>query len=115
MKLLTATAILAADDLDRSEVDVPEWGGAVTVRALSLGERLAFAALAQAEPEKASAWLVVVAAIDPKTGEQLFDPAELDANVKAMMGKASDPVSRLSDAVLKLSGWGIDEAQAEGN
>jgi hypothetical protein len=38
-KVLTAAAILAADDLPRELVDVPEWGGAVYVRGLTGTER----------------------------------------------------------------------------
>ena len=33
--MLTKEAILAADDLPREKVDVPEWGGEVYVRALT--------------------------------------------------------------------------------
>lgn len=36
---LTADQILAADDLGLKEVKVPEWGGSVYVRVMSVGER----------------------------------------------------------------------------
>lgn len=38
MATLTRDAILAADDLRTDSVDIPEWGGAVSVRGLTLGE-----------------------------------------------------------------------------
>jgi len=36
---LTKDQILAADDLGLLEVDVPEWGGTVFIRVMSVGER----------------------------------------------------------------------------
>lgn len=39
MKRLTRDDILAATELDREEVEVPEWGGVVMVRALTAAER----------------------------------------------------------------------------
>ena len=39
MKTLTRDEILGADDLKTESVDVPEWGGAVTVRELTGTER----------------------------------------------------------------------------
>lgn len=36
---LTADQILAADDLGLKEVAVPEWGGSVYIRVMSVGER----------------------------------------------------------------------------
>ena len=36
---LTAEQILAADDLGLKEVKVPEWGGSVYIRVMSVGER----------------------------------------------------------------------------
>jgi len=42
MKLLTRDAILQAQDLPTQDVEVPEWGGTVRVRALTGAERDAF-------------------------------------------------------------------------
>ena len=39
MPTLTADQILAADDLGLLEIAVPEWGGSVFVRVMSVGER----------------------------------------------------------------------------
>ena len=44
MTLLSKTAILAAQDLQTEDVEVPEWGGAVRVRSLTGRERDAFEA-----------------------------------------------------------------------
>lgn len=42
MTLLNKTAILAADDLKKELVKVPEWGGSVYIRAMTGEERDAF-------------------------------------------------------------------------
>jgi hypothetical protein len=39
MAVLTAEQILKADDAKLLEVDVPEWGGSVYIRVMSVGER----------------------------------------------------------------------------
>ena len=44
MTLLSKTAILAAQDLQTEDVEVPEWGGAVRVRSFTGRERDAFEA-----------------------------------------------------------------------
>ena len=52
MTLLTKSAILAANDLKTQDVDVPEWGGAVRVRAFSGRERDAFEQAVKREPDR---------------------------------------------------------------
>ena len=44
MTLLSKTAILAAQDLQTEDVEVPEWGGAVRVRSFTGRERDVFEA-----------------------------------------------------------------------
>ena len=39
MKKLTAAEILSASDIERIEVDVPEWGGTVTIAVMSGKQR----------------------------------------------------------------------------
>ena len=47
MNILSKEAILAADDLPREKVNVPEWGGEVLVRTMSGTDRDAFEASLQ--------------------------------------------------------------------
>ena len=42
MAMLTKDQILAANDLDLLEIEVPEWGGTVFCRVMSVGERDAY-------------------------------------------------------------------------
>lgn len=112
MRALSASDILRAADLARETVDVPEWGGAVTVRELSLGERLELAKLAGGEsPAQVAAWLVATAAIDP-SGEPLFPADERGDAVAALLAKQAGPVNRLSAAVMRLSGY-LEEAETD--
>ena len=57
--ILTKEQILAADNLRRSTVEVPEWGGSVMVRELNLAERLALETAVQSD--KANAIPIIVA------------------------------------------------------
>lgn len=107
---LTAAAILAADDLASASVDCPEWGGAVTVRELSVLDRGRMATAAE-DPARFPAWLVATAAIDAETGEALFP----EGSVEALAAKSPKPIKRLAEVVLRLSGLSDEEGQAEKN
>lgn len=112
MKGLTAAAILDADDLARDVVDVPEWGGAVHVRELSLGERMKLAELAQGSPATVACWLIAVATVKAD-GSPLFDPDQLDDTVERLKRKQAEPVNRVSSAIMRLSGFGADAEAAD--
>lgn len=112
MKGLSAAAILDADDLARDVVDVPEWGGAVHVRELSLGERMKLAELAQGSPDTVACWLIAVAAVT-SAGEPLFDPADVDATAEKLKRKQAAPINRISSAIMRLSGFGGDAEAAD--
>jgi hypothetical protein len=111
--MLTKDAILSAKDFTTTEVEVPEWGGTVTVRGLSSKERDRMEAeVAQTQDlQNFRARLVVMGIVD-ENGDRIF--ADKDAN--ALGQKSSVVVDRLFDAVRKLSGMD-DEALgvAEGN
>jgi len=114
MMRLTASAILAANDLAQETVEVPAWGGSVTVRELSVGERGAMALLADRAPEDLPAWLVAAAALDANGGP-LFPPDEREANVKALSAKAQEPIKALAEAIMRLSGFGEQSQDVEKN
>ena len=46
---LTADQILAADDMGLKEVNVPEWGGSVYIRVMTVGERDEYERMADVE------------------------------------------------------------------
>jgi len=106
-ELLTRAAILAAEDLGREVVPVPEWGGSVLVRGLTGRERDAFEASivrmrgggVSASLENIRAKLVAMTVIDDD-GARLFE----DRDVRALGDKSGAVLDRLFDVARRLSG-----------
>ena len=99
--LLGFAAIAAADDLQKEVVEVPAWGGAVTVRELTVKERLDFASFAVDSASETPAWLVATAALAPDGGPLCADKA---AGMAVLAGKGKT-VAMLSEVILRLSGF----------
>ena len=85
MNILTKEAILAADDLPRETILVPEWGGDVYVRTMSGTDRDAFESSLIARDgakdgrmENVRARLVALTLCDA-TGSRLFEDGEIVA------------------------------------
>jgi hypothetical protein len=120
VRLLTRDAILAAPDLATIEVDVPEWGGVVRVRALSGAERDAFEASCmkekhdgktQFDPRNMRAKLVALCLVDER-GLRLFQQDD----VKSLGRKSAKALSRVFDAAAKLNGLSDEDVKSlEGN
>lgn len=113
--MLSRDEILKRTDLPTEEVEVPEWGGSVTVRALSGKERDAFeASLIQDRGKQgmvrqlgnARAKLVVRCLVDAD-GQRLF--ADQDANALGETSAAA--LDRLFTVASRLSG--LDEGDVE--
>lgn len=107
MAALTRAAILAAQDLPTTPVQVPEWGGVVLVRPLLGSERDAFEAAVRADGigkaraammDNLRAWLVATCAVDDK-GARLFT----DADIAALGKKNAAPLDRVFQVAQKLS------------
>lgn len=120
MSLLTKDAILGADDRATVDVEVPEWGGTVRVRALSGTERDAYeVALAGVRPDgtrrlnlvNVRARLIAMACVD-EAGERLFT----DKDVEALGAKSGVAMQRVFEAAQALSGLTDEDVQelAEG-
>ena len=116
-KYLTRTAILAIQDYETAEVEMPEWGGTVRVRGLTAAEvdKLGFslatpegdldATLASGFRVKAVAWAVI-----DEEGNNLFTEADV-----AELGKKSHrAIDRLVDVIMELSNIGGEEEDEEG-
>lgn len=118
-KKLTKADILAAEDRATEDVDVPEWGGEVTIRALSGAEREEWQ-LSQVKVtvgsdgdlqrvpklEGAQARLVQMSIVDG--GKPMFSKAE----VAALGAKSATALERVFTAAIKLNGLS-DEAVGE--
>jgi hypothetical protein len=106
MEVLTRDRILAAPALAAVRVEVPEWGGAVFVRAITAGERDVFERRAFEGPRKdlVRAALVVLCAADAQ-GRALFT----DADVEALAQRDAAPMQRIFNAACRLNAIGPAE------
>lgn len=96
--MLSRDAILAAADLDIHAVAVPEWGGEVHVRSLTVAEQSELSAFADAPPAEQAVQLLVRAVCAPD-GARLFGPDD----VAALAGKSSAAVMRVVEAIAARS------------
>jgi hypothetical protein len=129
-ELLTREAVLAAPDLTTRRVEVPEWGGAVMVKALKLEEVAAWQKACQkrvrepnggirVEPNDKvnSLALLIVAACVDTTGAQMFTAAD----VAALTQKSSAATERVGEQIMLLSRIGksdvkeLDDEEEEKN
>lgn len=105
--VLTADAILQADDLKTKTVDVPEWNGEVIIRELTGTERDSYEAqmtrvvgnTVEPNPIGTRARLVVRALID-EDGKRLFQ----DGEAMKLSAKNGAVLDRLWDEIAELSG-----------
>lgn len=104
--LLTKDVILSADDLGHEDLEVPEWGGTVRIRALTGAERDAYEASMQQQRGKnfvrnlanVRAKLVVRTVIG-EDGERLFT----DSEANALGRKSAAALDRIFEVAAKLS------------
>ena len=107
MALLTRDDILNASDLARERVEVPEWGGAVLVRALTGRERDAYeAGIVHPDGRKMRytltnmrARLVSLSVID-EAGARLFS----DSDIELLGRKSAAALERVFEVAQRLSG-----------
>ena len=110
MNILSKDAILAADDLPRETVSVPEWGGEVLVRTMSGTDRDAFeASLLEKDGrmENVRARLVALTLCDSQ-GDRLFD----DSEFAALGRKSARALDRVFSVAQRLNGIGVDQVDA---
>lgn len=114
MPLLTRENILAADDLGRELVNVPEWGGDVYVRGLTGKERDQFEASMIDQRGKSQtvnlqnirAKLAGLSICD-ENGKRIFT----DADLAALAGKSALALNRVFEVARRLSGLGDDDVK----
>lgn len=105
--MLSRDQILGADDLEKKEVDVPEWGGSVYVRALSGKQRnqLEMIALRYSDQNDLSALenyngLIAAWSIVDENGNRLFT----DDEVGLLMEKSASALNTIVEEARELSG-----------
>ena len=110
--LLTREQILQADDLKTEDVQVPEWGGAVRVRALSGDQRDAYEAAilidrddgkggttVDVRRERLRATLASMSIVD-EAGQPMFT----EQDIAALGKKSARALARVVEAAQRLSG-----------
>ena len=117
------SAILAAQDIDLTPVDVPEWGVTVYVKTLSNGQRDRYLKSirktvgkgkhekVEVELEDATTKLLVLVTCD-KDGQPVFTDA---GDVQALRGKSAKAMQRISDAAAKKNGFDEDAEEEAKN
>ena len=120
MGIISKEQLLSVDDLLIEEVDVPEWGGTIRVRALSGTERDAFESSCvknnrkgntSVDLENIRARLCALAIVDEK-GHRMFNADE----AKELGKKSAVALQRIFEVATRLSGI-TEEAieELEGN
>lgn len=113
-KPLSADDILAAEDLEIKEVEVPEWKGTVRLRVLPADEGLALSAEMAAlskERQSESLFLLLGACLVNGDGKRMFTS---DEQIKKLRTRSQKVLLRLQRAALALQGWGEDAASGKG-
>jgi hypothetical protein len=114
LRLLTKSDILAAPDLASEEVEVPEWGGTVKVRALDVNSRQAYLEYGsqvirnddgvrfEVRPFAPLDAAIATLAIVDEDNNPIFSLAEIEQ----LGGKNPEPIGRIADLARRLSGMG---------
>lgn len=101
-RLLTEADIIAIDDIETEVVEVPEWGGSVKLRGLSLDEVMAARAGGTADAASMSVKLLAAAFAEPELSE---------AAVASLGKKSAAVVTRLLQVATRLSGMDTEALQ----
>ncbi len=114
MALLTAAEILAADDLPTEDVEVPEWGGTVRVRALTGAERDALeASVVEQRGKKTKTNLkdfrakLVARSVVNEAGQLAFS----ESDIKLLSQKNAGALDKVATVASKLSGMSEDDVE----
>lgn len=106
---LSREAILGADDLRTETVEVPEWGGSVTIRTMTGSDVDALqSVLAEPDGRRRFRDALLVATVVDDNGAPLFAPAD----VPALRTKAAAALSRVANASMRLNGLSSEAVES---
>jgi hypothetical protein len=111
---LSADDILAAEDLEIKEVEVPEWKGTVRLRVLPADEGLALSAQMAAltkEQQHESLFLLLGACLVDPEGKRMFSTEE---HLRKLRTRSQKVLLRLQRSALELQGWTVDANAGKG-
>ena len=108
--------IIAADDIGKHLVEVPEWGVTVEVRTISAGMRSRMLKSAQTDDggvdiDKLYPMLLIATCFDPELDEPVFT----DDDFGVIQDKSANAVETIAKVAMEMSGMAAGEgADAEG-
>lgn len=107
--------ILAADDIGRESVEVPQWGVTVEVRTMSAGQRSRMIASCSnpdgtIDLDRLYPMLIVATVFDPETGAPVFDENDL----AVLQEKSASAIEFVALKAMRLSGMNASASDEEG-
>lgn len=108
-KALSADDIRAASDLEITRVEVPEWGGDVFLRRLTLDQVLKAQERTRKEKDGGQFGLAVLCmCLCGEDGKPLFGADDLDV----LRGKSARAIERLTREATRINGLDLEAAEA---
>jgi hypothetical protein len=98
-KFLTAAEIREVQDVETVVVDIPEWGGAIRLKALTGEEAVEFSESIKEGDKSGAARLVARCAVD-EDGNRIF----ADADIDVLKQKSMKALLRAQNVAMKLNG-----------
>lgn len=108
-KFLSAAEILAAQDMQVVEVEVPEWGGVVRLRPMTAEEGLKLGT-SGGDKRHSAVKVVVMTAVDAD-GKQLFTESDLEK----LQGKSLSALMKIQKRALEINGLADEKGTAVKN
>lgn len=106
--LLNKHQIFAANDLKQEIIAMPEWGGDVKIRVMSVREQLDFDKFLAAKPDdKEMAFFLIIKSCVDENDKPLFD----DGDIEFLEQKSADSILKLFQAILGLNKQKPDDVE----
>jgi hypothetical protein len=110
-KVLSATEILEADDIQVVDIDVPEWGGVVKLRPMSAEESIAYNEAVKAGDKRHGAVILASTCLVDEEGKKLFT----EDQARGLVKKSLAALLRIQKVALKVNGFVDDEVKEAKN
>jgi len=105
--MLTREAILAADDLKRQELDIPEWGDKVFIQMMTAKDRDSFEETRQNNPYSNLRAAMAIKTVVDQDGKRLFTDDDLDA----LGAKCAKALSRVFNVAIEMNHFTEEDVQ----
>lgn len=107
--------IIAADDIGRETITVPQWNAEIEIRTMSAGQRSRMIAAAangngDIDLDRLYPMLIIATAFDPETGAQVFD----ENDMALLQEKSAAAVEFVAQHAMRMSGMSAKAIDEEG-